>query len=207
MWLAKKLGVGAAVLGTDPAAGRRLQRRRTPLLPPPAGSSDAAAFTSGKFLSQFADGCAHLGVVKTGRPRFQKSMQAGSVCTGSAMDQLTFRAISAAFAKEEIDVSFEIRFICEIDKQKREFATAVHKISDNSGGAPCAFPDISTISEHGIGECALPEHKGCDCQLPSQLDGLVGGISCKDFSKCNQNRKEFAWGWDFQQNQHAWQKR
>ena len=116
-----------------------------------------------------------------GRPRAFKSMVVASVCTGSAMDKVAFAAVQQAMQDESVDVNFETPMCCDIHKDKRQWAREVHTAFDKTA-TPCTYTDISTLCDDDRRHCDA--HSRC-CPLPARVDVLIGGLSCKDYSKNN----------------------
>jgi site-specific DNA-cytosine methylase len=48
---------------------------------------------------------------------------------------------------------------------------------------PCSYDDVGTLTDDVARACCIRSHSSC--ALPTQLDGVIGGLSCKDWSKVN----------------------
>lgn len=191
MWLARMTASAAAYRPGKPSDKKReLVRRHTPLDGSQSlASIPAESFESGEFLRDYAGAVVQNGILNHGRPRVKKrSMVIGSGCTGSAMDAIALDALQAALEKEDIGIQFDHAFFVEIDPVKQSWCADVHKCIAPEGGAlcaPCAFTDISVFGNDALRHCVTC--KG-PCAPPA-IDGFIAGFSCKDFARCNQNRK------------------
>ena len=112
-----------------------------------------------------------------------------SVCSGSEMFSVCCAASEAAFKEENIGVSFEVPFICEIVKKKRQICSAVHKFCFPSHAVACAFDDVTRVADKSA-KCDADHGANVACRPVLYIDGLCGGFSCKDFSRENGSRKE-----------------
>lgn len=167
---------------------RCLKRRRTLPTERPPGTLDAKHFLDGSQLQVFAERCVYLAIDRLGRPAATRQLKVGSVCSGSEMLSVSLDALASALATHGCNLTFAVPFVSEIDATKRRWCTQVlDELEDKTESQACVFGDICGIVSGGSG-CS--QHKG-GCRIPVALDGLVGGFSCKDFSRANQNRKQF----------------
>ena len=187
-WLLKRPRDGPAP--PDPPAKRQLLRRRTVLGEAPLDILPAEAFKNGSHLSVFARRCVCKAIALLGRPARATrghEITVGSVCSGSEMLSVALDALGNVLAREECHVSFSVPFICEVDAAKRQWCMGVQEalgMGDAPGALACAFADVTRL----VAGSACARH-ATTCRLPSLFDGLVGGFSCKDFSRANQNRR------------------
>lgn len=176
---------GSSATSTPDQTPRVLKRRHTPLTDPlPEERLNGADFADGSFLHKMAVQCCHRAVKEVGRPDFQIDLNVGSVCTGSGMDTASLHAVNEALANEDIPVSLRSEFICEVDVAKRAFARKIHELLFPIEEA-CAFHDLTTLHDDSTRRCDTHLKP---CKLPDFLDVLIGGISCKDFARCNLNK-------------------
>jgi len=185
----------------EPARLRVLQRRHTPLIEV-SHVIKGADFQDGSFVQKFADSCARKAVLKIGRPNFQLSLNWCSVCTGSGMDAVAIHAVESSCRHEQVNVGFNCSFFCELDKAKREWSKHVHhflaqlkesvacafqtSLSNDETREACAFDDLTQLKDPNKRTCYA--HKLTRCALPPTTDIAIGGLSCKDFARCNANK-------------------
>ena len=188
MWLATK-GKRWAPLSSDQtdSCKRKLQRRHTPLNPP-LQSVVAGSFQNGVFLRTFADHVVQKGVVQRGRPAVKRNLVVASGCSGSGMDAVALDALQNALGSERIDIAFKTAFFAEDAKDKKAWAYNVHKILAGNVDSlfPCAYGDIRSVGDpkNSCLKCGTSK-----CGPPLVLDIFIIGFSCKDFARCNANRK------------------
>ena len=146
----------------------------------------AENFRDGSFVKKFAEICFHKAVAEMGRPEFDLSFEYGSVCSGSSMDAVACSAVNEACVAEDVQVNFSAKFLCNIDNAKRAFSRKVHDCLYPLDEIPCAYHDLTTLHDDQVRSCDSHQQKACP--LPRLLDLLIGGISCKDFARCNNNK-------------------
>ena len=110
------------------------------------------------------------------------------------MDHVALQAIQESFEQEDIGISFQTPYFCEIVSAKRDWCTKVHNCTASSSSAvqPCAYADFAEIGSGA--RCLTASHTGQDCKLPPSQNGLIAGICCTDHSKQNVNRKVVSGG-------------
>ena len=81
---------------------------------------------------------------------------------------------------ESYDHEFNCRYICEIDESKWKWEQEVLKVHSPQA---CHFKDCAKLFKL---ECKCHTHSQ-QCVVP-ETEGIVAGISCKDFSKQNPNK-------------------
>ena len=88
----------------EPPAKRLLQRRHTPLQEPDnAFAMCGADFRrGGQALHKFALHAVRTAIRALGRPRGNRTLNVGSLCTGSAGDAVSLDTLQAAFKTESI---------------------------------------------------------------------------------------------------------
>ena len=92
----------------EPPAKRLLQRRHTPL----QGPDNAFAMCGtdfrkgGEALQKFALHAVRIAIRTMGRPRGKRTLNVGSLCTGSAGDAVALDTLQAALKIESIDITF-----------------------------------------------------------------------------------------------------
>jgi site-specific DNA-cytosine methylase len=197
MWLGK-LKAGEANLPP-----RVLQRRRTPIVAAP--HTGEFSVDSGLLMTQYCQVITNKAVRRLGRPQLpvestggKLTLRCGSLFTGSASDAVAFDFVESSLHGEAVDVEFDWVFHCDIDPAKRSFADAVHAAlkgvapKDAKAGSnmarrcmPCSYGDVGALGDDEKRWCQT--HIG-RCRLPSKLDLLVAGFSCKDFSKANSSK-------------------
>lgn len=184
---------GAASGSSNPDASlegprRSLKRRHTPVTEysPEDMKLKAEHFRDGSFVTRFAEMCFHKAVGEMGRPEFDLLFEYGSVCSGSSMDAVACSAVNEACVAEDVQVNFTAKFLCEIDNAKRAFSRKVHESLSPLDEIPCAYHDLTTLHDDHMRTCGSHQQKACP--LPGLLDLLMGGISCKDFARCNSNK-------------------
>ena len=178
------LPAAPAIAAQTGRAARILGRRHTPLHAParPIRGSD---FHNGAFLRKFTEHTVTESITFLGKPKCCSGvMQVASVCTGSANDCLALDALSAAMKREGLDLGFEICFNCELRAEKRTWINDVHSALHPDKPVPCNFTDINELTT----SARLCSVHGKRCRLPSALDGIIGGLSCKDYARCNSNK-------------------
>ena len=186
--LAKKdplpISAPPAIRAETVRAARILARRHTPIHAAilPIHGSD---FHNGDFLRKFTEHAVTQSIKFLGKPKCCSGlMQVASVCTGSAMDCLALDALSSAMNREGLDMGFEICLNCELRAEKRTWINDVHSALHPDKPAPCNFTDINALRTDARW-CSV---HGKRCSLPSALDGVIGGLSCKDYARCNSNK-------------------
>jgi site-specific DNA-cytosine methylase len=154
------------------------------------------SFHEGTSLDEFARHVVKKAITLVGRPHLTgpRLMKIGSGCTGSAMDIVGLDALARSLKAEQVPIDFVAAFHIESDKSKRAWCCKVHEALHEQSLAqtfprPCAFTDISVYADDRRRVCDL--HKGvrASCEIPQFLDGFIAGFSCKDFARCNMNRK------------------
>ncbi len=169
-------------------ATRTLKRRHTPLttsLSDVPEDLDARHFLAGQQVEEFARTCVVKAVAEVGRPVLDKEISWASLCTGSGGDAIAALAFEKAARRVCVMFRLKCKLLCEIAKDKREWAMQVHALN---GANPCAFSDLTNLRSQSS---ACAAHDNTACKLPQELDFAIAGISCRDWSKSNPNRKIF----------------
>ena len=185
----------------EPPAKRLLQRRHTPLQEPDnAFAMCGTDFRKGgQALHKFALHAVRIAIRTLGRPRGNRTLNVGSLCTGSAGDAVALDTLQAALETESIDIAFEHIFYCEKVENKRDrWCKKVHSViagTEVDALLPCAFTDCEQLGTPSA-RCTMhtKKHAECTCRLPSHLCLLIAGISCKDFSRANMNKGQYSQG-------------
>jgi site-specific DNA-cytosine methylase len=191
MWLAIK-AQKANQLPVAEHAKRPLLRRTTPLdATPPVLRLSADSYKNGTFLQDFSKHVVNTAIKTAGRPSVKDALvlRVGSACSGSAMDAVSLDALGEQMQAEKIQVKFQSAFFVELDKNKREWCSGVHaRLACDEDPPPCSFVDISSFVTTNERTPACTKHNK-PCSLPTEIDLLICGFSCKDFARCNSNRK------------------
>jgi hypothetical protein len=96
-----------------------------------------------------------------------------TLCSGSEVTVLAINALQAALVEHGWAAhTFRHIFACEVDKEKRQWGMEV------VGGDACSFQDIRELCRPR----AMCARHNCCCDVP-RVDGVIVGLSCKDFSK------------------------
>ena len=184
MWL-QALGKKSSQAGQPAGSKRKLARRHTPVSVE-CSELDAARFDDGTFLDVFASECVRRAIVKLGRPFSEGEFDVGSGCTGSAMDKVALTFVETALQAEGIRIKFRTPYICEMDREKAQWAQKVHAALSPSDLAPCSYMNLMDFEGSAEVKCHIDNHR---CNVKAFQDGLIVGISCKAHSKANNNRK------------------
>ena len=181
------LPAAPAIAAETGRAARILGRRHTPLhaATRPIRGSDFHMLHAPPILRKSTEHTVTKSITFLGKPKCCSGvMQVASVCTGSANDCLALDALSAAMKREGLDLGFEICFNCELRPEKRTWINDVHSALHPDKPVPCNFTDINTITKP-TRMCSV---HGKACSVPARLDGIIGGLSCKDYARCNSSK-------------------
>jgi site-specific DNA-cytosine methylase len=100
----------------------------------------------------------------------------GSLCSGLGTEILSATAISEAWTSSlSSKLEFRHEFVCEITKKKRDLLLKTHE------DVQCVFDDVLALGRKKA-YCYRAEEK---IDVPSGLDILAAGFSCKSFSLLN----------------------
>ena len=136
----------------------------------------------------FALQLVRLGVREKGRVHSPEiSWPVASICTGSCMDACVLDAVSWAFGQEGMRVGFRTTHFYEIDEHKNKWCREVHAHLGEVE-SPCAFGNVAENGEDLPMKCFEHTEGSGKCTPPAQISGLIGGTSCKDFSRNNVKR-------------------
>jgi site-specific DNA-cytosine methylase len=108
-----------------------------------------------------------------------RRVRIGTMCSGTDSPILAMQAIAASMDKRGLRLEVEHSFSCEIDKDKQTFL----KKNFTMGAL---FNDVCELGQ----EMAKDVQSGKQVPVPSGLDVLLAGFSCKDLSGMNTNRKK-----------------
>lgn len=170
---------------------RRLLRRRTPIGDPPPTCITQADFHDGEILEKYAHHTVTQGILTAGRPSAQGELLLASVCSGSEVLSPAMAALSSELRRQGMHLSVKVQCVCEVDQQKREWCMNVQNTlhPPEETNDMCVFTDVTQFIDSKDGT-AFCERHGKPCPLPERLDGVIGGPSCKDFSKANAGRQK-----------------
>ena len=105
------------------------------------------------------------------------------------MDACVLDAVTWAFKQEAMDVCFRTTHFYEIDEGKNKWCREVHTcLHGEDEDSPCAFGNVAENTENRPMRCYEHTEGSGKCSPPQQIIGLIGGTSCKDFSKANMRR-------------------
>ena len=104
------------------------------------------------------------------------------------MDRVAFSMLQDALVAEGSDITFDTVFNCDLQKDKRAFANRVHAALHPSCPTPCNYDNLVTLAT---------ADRHCDvhnaaCPVPSNLDIAIGGLSCRDFARCRNDKQKGA---------------
>ena len=115
----------------------------------------------------------------------------GTVCSGGEVILLALLAMQETYRGRGINIKFRHLFSCERKPNIQEWIKGVTTLIqfDDSQCQPCLFDNIETLG--GSRARCIIHDKPDGCEVPS-VDLLIGGTSCKDFSKASKSAKPTA---------------
>jgi len=187
MWLARKrAGAASAESTADVKQPRVLSRRHTPVGAPPLAALDASLFKAGaedSCLDGFVRSGIYSLVVAAGRPGGDRSLRVASFCTGSASDFVALDSIAKHCRTQGIRLDFDWQFFVEINQAKRAW---ISKVLAAKRACACIFDDATKVATNKR-KCFVHDDA---CDIPDTLDLLIGGFSCKDFSRARTSQRQ-----------------
>lgn len=173
----------------EPALKRRaLERRKTPIDKDPSPTLDGDAFHNGTMLGGFIKRCVRTAILTMGRPARDTLwvIPVAGPCAGSETLAVCLDEINSKFEAENIKIYLEMVLSVENNLSKNEWGRNVNDIVAMS--TCCLYLDVAKLCRADPSSMACLRHNKM-CVLPTCGGGLIGGFSCKDFSRQNQNRK------------------
>ena len=111
------------------------------------------------------------------------TIRIGTTCSGIDVATVVLhRTLEALNSRFSVHIQAQTVFMCEKDAEKRAFLMDAHK-----GAVQHMFEDVNVFSL-GVGLCAIT---GMVIKVP-EVDVLISGPSCKNFSLMRASRKAFA---------------
>lgn len=112
-----------------------------------------------------------------------------SLCACTEVVSLALRDHEEMFQEEGVRHKFKCRYLCEIDERK--WGWEQHVVEYLHGGSVpddiCLFKSMTELSKLKC-KCQFHKHVGDGfCQVLA-VEGIVGGLSCKDLARSNPNR-------------------
>ena len=169
---------------------------------------DPQHIRNGKILEVFLDDLVRQLIQAGKTPSNPKNNETrvhtvAEVCAGSCVSHCASAELNRSFRRWGIPHRFKTLYICELSDMKRNFGTDVIELDQVEGEETedfCTFKDLCHL--HKL-VCECSRHKGKSrkksrasaatgaglegCPVPA-TEGIIGGISCKDLSKGNQNK-------------------
>jgi len=112
----------------------------------------------------------------------QRVLRVGTMCSGTDSPLLVAKALQKVLGSRSSGLTFEHAFSVEVDPAKQEFLRA------NFPECPLLFPDVCEMGRSR----SMDVLSGRSQAVPSGIDVLVAGFSCKDLSMMNSYRKALA---------------
>ena len=100
-------------------------------------------------------------------------------CSGSEMPSAAIEIAESILKEAGVAHSFKQIYMCEIEPKKQKWG--MEAVSHDE---VCCFDDLTQLH---VGKARCARHGGCSCVV-RPADGLIVGVSCKDFARSNPNR-------------------
>ena len=99
-------------------------------------------------------------------------------CSGSEMPSVAIEIAESILKEAGVAHSFKQIYMCEIEPKKQKWG--MEAVSNDE---VCCFDDLTQLH---LGKARCARHGGCSCVV-RPADGLIVGVSCKDFARSSPN--------------------
>ena len=120
-----------------------------------------------------------------GEPTLAHNVQNGrrhtfaTLCSGSELPSVAIDIAQKVLKDNGIKHTFQQVYMCEIEPRKQKWCMEAQPHEQ-----VCCFGDITHLH---VGRAICARHGNCTCVV-RPADGLIVGVSCKDFARSNPNR-------------------
>ena len=126
------------------------------------------------------DICKDMKHGRAGAMEFSRTHRYATICSGTEVTTVALKALEQVMPQHGFRHRFECLWTCEIDKTKWDWQ---RQLFTHYGDDTCMFENAVNLHQP-LQKCL---RHNCQCRLVPP-EGIIAGVSCKDFSRQNPNR-------------------